>query len=80
MDRRGEIADKRETKAMSCSDIGFFIEQRLSLTGGNTGAVVGNGEADMMVFFPGPPFDQSVERPWTALMALEVRFRRIVLR
>ena len=41
-------------------DISVVIEQREPLPGGNTGPVIGDGEADMMIFFPGTPFDQSV--------------------
>lgn len=60
MDCCRQIADKRETEAMPGADVGVVIEERVPPAGGNTRTIVSDGEADMPIFSPGPPFDQSV--------------------
>lgn len=41
-------------------DVSVVIEQREPLARGYTRPIIGDGEADMMVFFPGPPLDHSL--------------------
>ena len=41
-------------------DVSFIIEEGLPLAGRDPGAVIGYGEANVMVFLPGAPFDQAI--------------------
>jgi hypothetical protein len=60
VDGVSEIADKRKPESMPGTNIGVVVEETASLSFRDAGPVVCHGEAYLMFFPPGLPFDECI--------------------